>query len=39
MKKQLIGLMLVMSSFAFAGGDNTFDLLEKKMEFETFLYH
>lgn len=32
MKKQLIGLMLVMSSFAFAGGDNTFDLLEEKME-------
>lgn len=32
MKKQLIGLMLIMSSFAFAGGDKTFDLLEEQME-------
>ena len=32
MKKQLIGLMLIMSSFAFAGGDKTFDLLEDQIE-------
>ncbi|MCI6032259.1 hypothetical protein [Fusobacterium varium] len=32
MKKQLIGLMLIISSFAFAGGDKTFDLLEDQME-------
>lgn len=32
MKKQLIGLMLIMSSFAFAGGDKTLDLLEEKIE-------
>ncbi len=32
MKKQLIGLMLIMSSFAFANGDKTLDLLEEKIE-------
>lgn len=32
MKKQLIGLILIMSSFAFAGGDKTLDLLEEKIE-------
>ena len=32
MKRQLIGLMLIMSSFAFAGGDKTLDLLEEKIE-------
>ena len=32
MKRQLIGLMLIMSSFAFAGGDKTFDLLEDQIE-------
>lgn len=32
MKKQLIGLMLIMSSFTFANGDKTLDLLEEKIE-------
>ena len=32
MKKQLIGLVLIMSSFAFANGDKTLDLLEEKIE-------